>query len=113
EQHTSAAVKADTKKRRRAELSGPDRIVAVATSALRDAANREKVARRLAAAAGVPVRILSGEEEAALTFHAMQAGLPLASPFRGRLEGRPGFRGRLEGRPGGSFLGVDLGGGSL
>lgn len=42
------------------------RNVAVATNALRDARNRENVARRVAAAAGVPVRILSGEEEAAL-----------------------------------------------
>ena len=92
EPHASAAVKAVTKMRRRAELSGTDRIVAVATSALRDAANGEKVARRLAAAAGVPVRILSGDEEAALTFRAMQAGLPL---------------------PDGPVLGVDLGGGSL
>ena len=92
EPHASAAVKAVTKLRRRAELSGTDRIVAVATSALRDAGNGEKVARRLAAAAGVPVHILSGDEEAALTFRALQAGLP---------------------RPGGPVLGVDLGGGSL
>src|SRR5205085_7714167 len=75
EPYASAAVTAVAKLRRRAELSGTDRIVAVATSALRDAANREKVARRLAAAAGVPVRILSGDEEAALTFRALQAGL--------------------------------------
>jgi exopolyphosphatase/guanosine-5'-triphosphate,3'-diphosphate pyrophosphatase len=92
EPHASTAVKAVTKLRRRAELSGTDRIVAVATSALRDAGNGEKVARRLAAAAGVPVHILSGDEEAALTFRALQAGLPL---------------------PDGPVLGVDLGGGSL
>jgi exopolyphosphatase/guanosine-5'-triphosphate,3'-diphosphate pyrophosphatase len=92
EPHASAAVKAVRKLRRRAELSGSDRIVAVATSALRDARNREKVVRRLAAAAGVPVRILSGDEEAALTFAAMRAGLPLGD---------------------GRQLGVDLGGGSL
>jgi exopolyphosphatase/guanosine-5'-triphosphate,3'-diphosphate pyrophosphatase len=103
EPHASAAVKAVGKLRRRAELSGADRIVAVATSALRDAGNREKVARRFAAAAGVPVRILSGDEEAALTFGAVQAGLPLTAAFRGRLEGRPD----------GPLLGVDLGGGSL
>jgi len=103
EPHASAAVKAVTKLRRHAELSGTDRIVAVATSALRDAGNGGKVARRLAAAAGVPVHILSGDEEAALTFRALQAGLPLP----------PGFRGRLEGRPAGPVLGVDLGGGSL
>jgi len=92
ESHASTAVKAVTKLRRRAELSGTDRIVAVATSALRDAGNGEKVARRLAAAAGVPVHILSGDEEAALMFRALQAGLPL---------------------PDGPVLGVDLGGGSL
>jgi exopolyphosphatase/guanosine-5'-triphosphate,3'-diphosphate pyrophosphatase len=49
------------------------------------------------------VRILSGDEEAALTFRALQAGLPLA----------PTSGGRLGGRPGEPFLGVDLGGGSL
>jgi exopolyphosphatase/guanosine-5'-triphosphate,3'-diphosphate pyrophosphatase len=92
ESYASTAVKAVTKLRRRAELSGTDRIVAVATSALRDAGNGEKVARRLAAAAGVPVHILSGDEEAALTFRALQAGLPL---------------------PDDPVLGVDLGGGSL
>src|SRR5260370_37257441 len=92
ERHGPGAVEAVTKLRRRAELSGTDRIVAVATSALRDAGNGEKVARRLAAAAGVPVHILSGDEEAALMFRALQAGLPL---------------------PGGPVLGVDLGGGSL
>jgi len=92
EPHASAAAKAVAKLRRRAEAVGSDRIVAVATSALRDARNREKVARRLQAAAGTPVRILSGDEEAALTFAAMRAALPLG-------EGR--------------VLGVDLGGGSL
>ncbi|HMC09056.1 MAG TPA: Ppx/GppA family phosphatase, partial [Actinomycetota bacterium] len=92
EPHASAAATAVAKLRRRAEAVGSDRIVAVATSALRDARNREKVARRLEAAAGTPVRILSGDEEAALTFAAMRAALPLG-------EGR--------------VLGVDLGGGSL
>ena len=92
EPHASAAVKAVIKLRRRAEQSGADRIVAVATSALRDARNRDKVVRRLAAAAGVPVRILSGDEEAALTFAALRAGLPLGDE---------------------RVLGVDLGGGSL
>ena len=87
-----AAEKAVVRLRICGEQAGADRIVAVATSALRDARNREKVARRLSAAAGVPVRILSGDEEAALTFAALRAGLPLG-------EGR--------------LLGIDLGGGSL
>jgi len=95
EPHASTAVKAVVKLRRRAELSGVSSVVAVATSALRDARNREKMVRRLAAAAGVPVRILSGDEEAALTFAALRAGLPLGV--------RTGEQ---------RFLGVDLGGGS-
>jgi exopolyphosphatase/guanosine-5'-triphosphate,3'-diphosphate pyrophosphatase len=92
EPHASAAVKAVAKLRRRAELAGSDRIVAVATSSLRDARNRDKLARRLEAAAGAPVRILSGDEEAALMFAALRAGVPLGD---------------------GRILGVDLGGGSL
>lgn len=92
EPHATAAVRAVAKLRRRAEVSGAMPVVAVATSALRDARNGEKVVRRIAAAAGVPVRILSGDEEAALTFDALQAGLPLGDR---------------------RVLGVDLGGGSL
>lgn len=92
EPHATAAVRAVAKLRRRAAVSGAMPVVAVATSALRDARNGEKVVRRIAAAAGVPVRILSGDEEAALTFDALQAGLPLGDR---------------------RVLGVDLGGGSL
>jgi len=92
EPHATAAVRAVAKLRRRAEVSGAMPVVAVATSALRDARNGEKVVRRIAAAAGVPVRIISGDEEAALTFDALQAGLPLGDR---------------------RVLGVDLGGGSL
>lgn len=92
EAQVCAAVKAVTRLRHCAEEAGADRIVAVATSALRDARNREKVARRLAAAAGVPVRIISGDVEAALTFAALRAGLPLGEE---------------------RVLGLDLGGGSL
>ncbi|MGH2707496.1 MAG: hypothetical protein ACRDJK_04300, partial [Actinomycetota bacterium] len=88
----AAAVEAVAKFRRQAERAGAERIVTVATSALRDAANRKKLARRLEAAAGEPVRFLSGEEEAALTFTAMRAGLGI---------------GKVE------VLGADLGGGSL
>lgn len=55
-----AAVKAAGKLRRRAEAARAERLVVVATSAPRDARNREKVARRIAAAAGGPVRISRG-----------------------------------------------------
>jgi exopolyphosphatase/guanosine-5'-triphosphate,3'-diphosphate pyrophosphatase len=88
----AAAVETVARFRRRAERAGAEHIVPVATSALRDAANREKLARRLEEAAGEPVRFLSGDEEAALAFTAMRAGLGI---------------GKAE------LLGADLGGGSL
>jgi exopolyphosphatase/guanosine-5'-triphosphate,3'-diphosphate pyrophosphatase len=69
-----------------------DVFLPVATAALRDAANGAEVADRIGAAFGVETRILSGAEEARLTFAA----------FRRKL--RIGTR---------SALGIDLGGGSL
>jgi exopolyphosphatase/guanosine-5'-triphosphate,3'-diphosphate pyrophosphatase len=55
-----------------------DGIVAlrvVATAALRDAPGRDALIARLSAAAGVPVEILSGEEEARLAFSGATASL--------------------------------------
>lgn len=43
-------------------------VDAVATSAVRDAGNREEVLRALSEALGSPVRVISGEEEARLSF---------------------------------------------
>ncbi len=47
----------------------PDHLAVVATAIARRAANWAEAARRFEAAAGVPVRVLSGEEEARLTWH--------------------------------------------
>jgi exopolyphosphatase/guanosine-5'-triphosphate,3'-diphosphate pyrophosphatase len=47
----------------------------VATAALRDAPGRDRLIARLSAAAGVPVEVLSGEEEARLAFAGATAGL--------------------------------------
>ena len=47
---------------------GAESIRAVATASVRDAANGEKVAARVADAAGVPVEVLSEEEEGRLAF---------------------------------------------
>lgn len=75
-----------------AERADADRILPIATSALRDATNREDLEGRLAAAAGAPIRFLDGAEEAALTVL--------------------GVRGCV-GLPPAPFLVIDLGGGSL
>jgi exopolyphosphatase/guanosine-5'-triphosphate,3'-diphosphate pyrophosphatase len=69
-----------------------DILLPVATAALRDARNGAAVATRIGEAVGVPTRILSGVEEARLTFGAFRRKLKIGS--------------RLA-------LGLDLGGGSL
>jgi exopolyphosphatase/guanosine-5'-triphosphate,3'-diphosphate pyrophosphatase len=69
-----------------------ERIVAVGTAALREAANGAALTRAIGRALGVPVRMLTGEEEARLIF----------SAFRRRVW-----------MPRGRVLGADLGGGSL
>ncbi|HEY1330962.1 MAG TPA: hypothetical protein VGH10_05740 [Actinomycetota bacterium] len=92
EPHATAAVSTVARFRRYAERARPDLILTVATSALRDASNRDDVLPRLEAAAREPIRVLTGREEAALMFAALHAGLG------------------LEGE---TILGIDLGGGSL
>jgi exopolyphosphatase / guanosine-5'-triphosphate,3'-diphosphate pyrophosphatase len=67
---------------RRAEALGAARVRIIATSAVREAANRAEFVARLEAAAGRAVEVLSGEEEARLTLLGVQSGLPaLAGPF--------------------------------
>ncbi len=79
--------------RRARELECSDVMVA-ATNALRSAENGPEVTERLAAAAGYPIRILSGEEEARLVYQAVIEGL------------------RWD-RERGEYLVVDIGGGSV
>lgn len=55
---------------------GVQEFVAVGTSALRDAQNRDEVLKRFAARLGFNVRVISGAEEAAYSFLAAQRGLP-------------------------------------
>ncbi len=57
---------------------GVEEIIAVGTSALRDARNRGEVGARLAARLGFEIRVISGEEEAAYSFLSVQRGLSLA-----------------------------------
>jgi exopolyphosphatase/guanosine-5'-triphosphate,3'-diphosphate pyrophosphatase len=58
---------------------GVEECVAVGTSALRDAANSREVRARLKEQLGLEVRVLSGAEEAAYCFLAVQRGLRLGA----------------------------------
>lgn len=75
-----------------ARSAGADLLLPIATSAIREAENGQDVADRIGAAIGVPTRVISGIEEARLTFSAFRHRLAVGS--------------RLA-------LGLDLGGGSL
>jgi len=57
---------------------GVEEIIAVGTSALRDAHNSGEVCARLNARLGFEIRVISGDEEAAYSFLSVQRGLPLA-----------------------------------
>lgn len=75
-----------------AERTGASRVLPIATSALRDAGNREELAALLGDAIGEPVRFIDGREEARLVFAGVRASVALG--------------------PGHTML-LDLGGGSL
>jgi exopolyphosphatase / guanosine-5'-triphosphate,3'-diphosphate pyrophosphatase len=75
----------------RARELGIEEVVAVGTSALRDARNSKLVRKRFAAELGLHVRVLTGEEEAVYSYRAAQQGLALSAA---------------------SLLVVDIGGGS-
>lgn len=91
-ERVSAAVTAV--KRLRGALSGAraDVVVALATAAIRDSDNNAEVVERLEKAAGTPITVLDGHEEARLCFVGQRAGV---------------WTGDAQ------FLGLDLGGGSL
>jgi exopolyphosphatase/guanosine-5'-triphosphate,3'-diphosphate pyrophosphatase len=62
---------------------GASEVVAVATAAIRDAPNRDELAEAVRRSGGMPLRILSGEEEARLSF--VGASRTLASPAEGTM----------------------------
>lgn len=78
--------------RRVASANGVEEFLVFATSAVREAANCEEVTAAIEAAAGTPVTLLSGEDEARLTFLAAR---------------------RWYGWSGGPMVIADIGGGSL
>jgi exopolyphosphatase/guanosine-5'-triphosphate,3'-diphosphate pyrophosphatase len=92
EDSCARAIEAARELKTTSDACRPDRMLAVATAALRDAENGAELVARIEDAIGTPVRMLSGEQEARLIF----------SAFRHRL--------RCDGEP---MLGADLGGGSL
>ncbi|MCD9154056.1 Ppx/GppA phosphatase family protein [Aeromicrobium duanguangcaii] len=55
-----------------AEDKGAERVLAFATSAVRDAGNAEEVIERVARTSGIRLQILPGEDEARLTFLAVR-----------------------------------------
>ncbi len=78
------------------EAHGAQRLRMVATSATRDAANAADFQRMVLATLGRPAEVITGEQEAALSFTGATSGLP----------GNAGLDG------GGEYLVVDIGGGS-
>jgi exopolyphosphatase/guanosine-5'-triphosphate,3'-diphosphate pyrophosphatase len=87
-----ALVNAVRKACRRAEEQGCDEVLALVTSAIREAVNGLEVLDRVRAQTGVQLQVTSGEEEARLTFLAVR---------------------RWYGWSAGRLLVLDIGGGSL
>lgn len=73
-----AAIEALTRFRNRAEQLGVSTIVAVATEATRAAANGKDFLERAHTATGIKIRVLGGEQEAALTFRGLGVTSDLA-----------------------------------
>jgi exopolyphosphatase / guanosine-5'-triphosphate,3'-diphosphate pyrophosphatase len=72
-----AAIAAIERLSTRAKELGADGVTAIATSAVRDASNRDEFVRRVRDGTGIPVRILSGDEEARLTYLGATLGSPM------------------------------------
>lgn len=87
-----ALVHAANTARKEADELGCDELLAFATSAVRDAGNSARVLKRVAKEAGVALNVLSGEDEARLTFLAVR---------------------RWFGWSAGNLICLDIGGGSL
>jgi exopolyphosphatase/guanosine-5'-triphosphate,3'-diphosphate pyrophosphatase len=87
-----ALVRAVVSARKHAEELGCDELLAFATSAVRDATNSADVLDRVGAETGVGLDVLSGEEEARLTFLAVRRWLGWSA---------------------GNLIALDIGGGSL
>lgn len=67
--------------RDRARSLGASRVLAFGTSALRDAANREEFIDHVQRSVGIPLGVVSGADEASLTFTGAAFGLDLPSCY--------------------------------
>jgi exopolyphosphatase/guanosine-5'-triphosphate,3'-diphosphate pyrophosphatase len=65
---------------------GSERIIAFGTSALRDARNREEFIMAMFARTGIHIEILSGKDEAELTYRGAFFGLDLHARHRGVID---------------------------
>jgi len=72
EEGVQALVAAVTRARSMADAERVDTLLATATSAVREALNGDDVIARIEAALGQPLQVLSGEQEAELTFLAVR-----------------------------------------
>jgi exopolyphosphatase/guanosine-5'-triphosphate,3'-diphosphate pyrophosphatase len=88
----ASAVRTVRRLRAAADDAGADVVVALATAALRDAANGTKLLGRFEQVLGISITLLTGEEEARLCFLGQRAGVWVGAD---------------------PVLGLDLGGGSL
>jgi exopolyphosphatase/guanosine-5'-triphosphate,3'-diphosphate pyrophosphatase len=68
---------------RHAHEYGAERTSVVATAAIRDAPNRDELTSAIEAEAGIPVRVLTGDEEARLSF--LGATKALGAPVEGQV----------------------------
>lgn len=66
---------------RRARALGAERIHLAATSAVRDASNRDELARAVQRLTGEPMQVLTGQEEAQLSFLGATRGLERPPPY--------------------------------
>jgi exopolyphosphatase/guanosine-5'-triphosphate,3'-diphosphate pyrophosphatase len=90
-----------------------EEIVAVGTSALRDARNSVAVRARFKAELGFEVRVISGDEEAAYSFVAVQKGLALAGQELLVVDVGGGSTEFIRGNAGGVFQAVSIDVGSV
>src|SRR6476646_7730931 len=89
---SDALVRAVADARKQAAALKCDDVLAFATSAVRDANNSDKVLRRVVKETGIDLQVLSGEDEARLTFLAVRRWLGWSA---------------------GTLVSLDIGGGSL